>query len=394
MDLNAPYLKTVAQSTCQQAMVDSDPAIEKLANNFIYDASSISHCNRQDIDQCKKSLFARVIKQLNQCVPHPFILPMELVVQTNPTNPDRWDWEQWQKQANQHVQSNFGYDAIETIGNNIGLNDAEKFLRDFFPSVDPSGDTDIFLDYLLATKKEPFKAVSENMQARCKLPKLLIKEAISRGLVTEEVINEIYNQPYKNKAGSSTVGASNSQASCSQLEVNLASDLVQEFLTTAKLSEGDTHAHRSKLMHQFTSILNETYRCNVSVMGINPGEFGNNPNEVNWSDWSQWQNALYKMKGGCLEPKKDIIIDKVMEILMCNLTPNMLYTAFKSSPDILDLKLNFNERLIDSKDLLSEAFLRCLLDGKPVTNIITGLIKLGCLTKETIDTILSLARRK
>ena len=382
-----------APPTSKEAIGDSDPAIERLARNFFHNAETISQSNRRDINQCKKSLFARVIKQLNQHIPKPFILPIELSVQTNPTNPDRWDWKKWQSKANRHVQSDYGYDAIEDIGKKIGLNDARNLLLDFFQSIDPSSYNHITIENILTNNEEPFKAVSLMMQGRVILPKEFIITAISRGLVDEELINEIYTQHIKNKASSSTGGASNSEISSNQLEVNAARDLAEEFFTTAKVSGSNTHAHRSKLMHQFTSILNETYLCDISVMGVNPGQFGNNPTEV-MSDWSEWQKAVYKKKGECWKPRNETTIDDVEDILRCNLTQNMLYTAFRSSPDILDFfEFDFSEIALKSEDLLHEVFSSCRCMDKPVTKIITGLIESGCLTQETIDAIYSLARK-
>lgn len=383
--------QTDAPPTYEEAVGKSHHSIEQLAQNFIINAEKISESNQLDIKQCRKSLFARVIKQLNERIQEPFVLPIELSVLTNPTDANRWDWQQWQRNANLYGYDK-GYDAIEEIGEMIGPDDARKLLFDFLPGIDQKFDY-LHIDYIL--DREPFRAVSEILRSKCIPANNFIVAAISKGLVDEKLIDKIYVEAFQGPASSFTHGASTNQppdyrTSLNELEVNTARKLAGEFFTMAIADGYKTYADRMKLMRQFTSILNDNYRCDISVMGLHPEQLGNNPTKVTESDWLTWQMAIYKEDGGLYRLREEKIINAIEWILFdSNLSQNMLYTVFKSSPDILGLELNFNEE--DFKEnLLDFAFRRCKLRLQPITKIITGLIKSGCLTEETVDAIYSL----
>ncbi|USE34775.1 hypothetical protein [Endozoicomonas sp. SCSIO W0465] len=397
MNLNnsAPVYPTDPPPTYQEAIGKSDHSIEDLAKKFIINTETICESNRLDIKQCRKSLFARVIKQLNERIPEPFILPIELSVLTNPTDYNRWDWEQWQRNVNLYGRDK-GYEAIEEIGEMIRPDDTRKFLLDFLPKIVQKRFDHASIDCILSDR--PFEAVSGIFRVHCIPAKDFIVAAISKGLVDEGLANKIYAKACKNPASSCTPGASNSQlpdyrASFSELEVNTARKLAGEFFTMATAQGYETHADRMQLMRRFTSILNETYQCEISVMGINPEQFGNNPTRVTESDWLTWQMAVYQEDGEYFMPRDEEIIEKIEWLLSedSDLTPQVLYTAFKSSPDILDLKFDFGEEDLNSgKDLLESSLAICRTRCQPVTKILTGLIKFGCLSKETIDAIYSL----
>ena len=392
--------KTDAPPSYQEAIGNNHHSIEELAKKFIFNAETISQSNRLDIEPCRKSLFARVIKQLNKRIPKPFILPIELSVLTNPKDHSHWDWEEWQRNATLRGYDK-GYDFIEIIGEKIGKDDTRKLLLYFLPQINQKHFNRTHIDCILDDPDEnPFKTVYYILKTSCIPAKDFIEAAISKGLVDEELINKIYTHDLRHPACLLTHEASNSQlpdyrTSYNELEVNTARNLAGEFFTTTIANGSKTHADRSKLMRQFTSILNETYRCEISVLGINPEQFGNNPTEVSESDWLTWQMALYDKDcdedSKLFEPRNEEIIEKVKKILLeSNLTQNMLYTAFKSSPDILDLNFDFGEEDLNSEDLLKYSFMMCSTRCQPVTKIITGLIETGCLTQETIDAIYSL----
>ncbi|WP_257264485.1 hypothetical protein [Endozoicomonas sp. ONNA2] len=381
---------TDAPPTYQQAIVKSHLSVEELAENFILKAEKICQSNQLDITTCRKSLFARVIKQLNTCIPEPFILPIKLSVLTNPRDHSPWDWDKWQRNANKR-----GYDAIQEIGDNIGPDATQELLSYFLPKeIGSEYSRRRNVDWLL-NEDNPYMAVSELMKTRCRPATLFIVAAIKKGLVEEALINKIYAQHVQEPASSRTHEASNSQppdysTSCNELEINAANHLAEVFTTMANDNGSNTRADRIKLMRQFTSILNKNYQCEISVLGINPEQFGNNPTEVSASAWSKWQMAVYEENGKMYEPRDEKIIVELENILKRNLTQNMLYIAFKSSPNILDLKFEFGDQDLYSKDLLENSFLACEQRCIPVTKIITGLIEAGCLTQETIDAIYSL----
>ncbi|MBO9481231.1 hypothetical protein [Salinisphaera sp. G21_0] len=387
---------TDAPPTYQEAIDDSLYSIEQLAKKFILNAEAIRKSKRGDIRQCQKSLFARMVKQLNERIPRPFILPTELSVLTNPKDFSHCDWKEWQDNVDQKVFDQ-GYDAIEEIGDKIGSEDTAKLLFEFLPSLDPE-----YYDFYSVTsildKKRPFQQVAGLMRGRCIPAKDFIMKAISMGLVEEELVNKIYAWGFKDQASSVNDETPNNQlpdynTSCNQPEVASACDLAGEFITTAITSGRDTDAGKTELMHQFTSYLNETHRCNIRVIGVNPGQFGKNPTQVIKSDWSNWQKAVYQEveKNKTWIPRNEKTIDKVENILLkSNLDFDILYTVFQSNPDILDLNFKPEKNVRYSEDLLKSSFMFCGGACQPVTKIITGLIESGCLTKKTINKIYSL----
>ncbi len=389
-------LNTDAPPTYQEAIDDSLYSIEQLARKFIVNAEAIRKSNQGDINQCKKSLFARMIKQLNERIPRPFILPTELSALTNPKNFSHCDWKKWQDNVDQK-DFDKGYGAIKEIGDRIGSEDTEKLLFAFLPPLDPEY-YDFFSITSILNKEKPFQQLAGLMRGRC-IPAIdFITKAISMGLVDEELVNKIYARGSEDQASSVNDETPDSQlpdynTACNQLEVVSACDLAGEFITTAITSGRDTDADKIELMHQFTSILNETHRCGVSVIGINPGQFGKNPTKVIKSDWSSWQKAVYKeiKKNNTWIPKNEKIIEKVKnKLLNSNLDPDILYTAFMSNPDILDLNFKLEKKAPHSDELLDSSFMYCECTCQPITKIITGLIESGCLTQKTINKIYSL----
>ncbi|MGI2027458.1 hypothetical protein [Endozoicomonas acroporae] len=389
-------LNTDAPPTYQEAIDDSLYSIEQLAGKFIVNAEAIRKSNQGDINQCKKSLFARMIKQLNERIPRPFILPAELSALTNPKDFSHCDWKKWQDNVDQK-DFDKGYGAIEEIGDRIGSEDTEKLLFEFLTPLDPKR-YDFFFVTSILTKERPFQQVAGLMRARCIPAKDFITKAISMGLVDEELVNKIYARGSMDQGSSVNDETPDSKlpdynTSCNQLEVASACDLAGEFITTAITCGRDTDADKIELMHQFTSILNETHRCGVSVIGVNPGQFGNNPTTVIKSDWSNWQKAVYKKikKSNTWVPRNEKTIEKIEGILLkSNLNPDMLHTVFRSNPDIRDLNFNPGKKVPHSEDLLKSAFMFCKGSCQPITNIITGLIESGCLTQKTINKIYSL----
>ncbi|WP_422450931.1 hypothetical protein [Endozoicomonas sp. ALB091] len=337
-----------------------------------------------------------MIKQLNERIPRPFILPTELSALTNPKNFSHCDWKKWQDNVDQK-DFDKGYGAIEEIGDKIGSEDTEKLLFAFLPTLDPEY-YDFFSITSILNKEKPFQQLAGLMRGRCIPAKDFITKAISMGLVDEELVNKIYARGSEDQASSVNDETPDSQlpdynTACNQLEVVSACDLAGEFITTAITSGRDTDADKIELMHQFTSILNETHRCGVSVIGINPGQFGKNPTKVIKSDWSSWQKAVYKeiKKNNTWIPKNEKIIEKVKnKLLNSNLDPDILYTAFMSNPDILDLNFKLEKKAPHSDELLDSSFMYCECTCQPITKIITGLIKSGCLTQKTINKIYSL----
>ncbi|WP_422467774.1 hypothetical protein [Endozoicomonas sp. ALC013] len=337
-----------------------------------------------------------MIKQLNERIPRPFILPTELSALTNPKNFSHCDWKKWQDNVDQK-DFDKGYGAIKEIGDRIGSEDTEKLLFAFLPPLDPEY-YDFFSITSILNKEKPFQQLAGLMRGRC-IPAIdFITKAISMGLVDEELVNKIYARGSEDQASSVNDETPDSQlpdynTACNQLEVVSACDLAGEFITTAITSGRDTDADKIELMHQFTSILNETHRCGVSVIGINPGQFGKNPTKVIKSDWSSWQKAVYKeiKKNNTWIPKNEKIIEKVKnKLLNSNLDPDILYTAFMSNPDILDLNFKLEKKAPHSDELLDSSFMYCECTCQPITKIITGLIESGCLTQKTINKIYSL----
>lgn len=311
-------LNTDAPPTYQEAIDDSLYSIEQLARKFILNAEAIRKSNRENINHCQKSLFARMIKQLNERIPRPFILPTELSALTNPKDFSHCDWKKWQDNVDHNVFDK-GYDAIEEIGDRIGSEDTEKLLFEFLPPLDPEY-YDFYSVTSILNKEKPFQQVAGLMRGRCIPAKDFIMKAISMGLVDEELVNKIYARGSKDQASSVNDETPDSQlpdynTSCNQLEVASACDLAGEFITTAITSGRDTDADKIELMHQFTSILNETHRCGISVIGVNPGQFGKNPTKVIKSDWSNWQKAVYKQieKSNIWVPKNEKIIEEVIK---------------------------------------------------------------------------------
>ncbi|WP_257264240.1 hypothetical protein [Endozoicomonas sp. ONNA2] len=403
MDPNFPPIvpKTEAPPTYQEETGQSHLTIEKVAQKFISKTEEISQSNRLDIGQFRKSLFARVIKEINKRILEPFTLPVQLSVLTNPKNPGRWDWETWERNAKENG-GDFEYDAIVEIGQKIGKDHAEKFLSDFLGSINPERYDDAYILSIL--DEDTFKCVSNLLYTLNQPVKNFILAAISAGLVDEALINTIYTRYVPDTASSQTHEATNSQlpgyrVSFDKLENTTASELAGDFMKTAIVNRSNTYANRNKLMHRFTTILNDNYQCGISVLGINPKQFGNNPTEVSESDWATWEMALYIKKNFKIGNKEvkysaqrnEEIIEKIeMILLKSKLTQIMLYTAFKASPDILELNLDIPEERLRSKNLVEYVFTACRGKGLPVTKIITGMIKIGCLTKETIDAIYSL----
>lgn len=397
--------QTRAPSTYQESMGKSPKEIgddiNKLAINFIKKSEEINEQLQTNAVNIRKSLFARIIIQLNDLSSTRYTLPPDLCQLTNPTDPERWDWNKWQKNF---VDSQ--YDAIEDIVKDIPLDHRINLLKDFLQKIDRQH----FSDYLIADilKEDTPYQLRAILETRCVKAQSFIKAAIERGLVQENLINRIYNKGIPNTEESASRSASATQPtshqdSFNELQNRAASQLATEF---SKLSSdhGNLPDNSKKLMSRFISILNTDYQCEVGLYETNPelGESSeiasNNPTTFIEEEWATWQSALYEKDESIAEDyyavredRSEIIISDIEQMILANSCPQQkIQNAFRSNADILSLQLNLHEVDLDDDKLLENSFEGCRALGKPITKIITGLIASGCLTQELIDQIMNL----
>ncbi|MGO0307713.1 hypothetical protein ACTL6P_14090 [Endozoicomonas acroporae] len=401
-------------STYQESMGNSPKeiggVINKLAKNFIEKSNEIDEqlqTNAVNISDIRKSLFARTIIRLNDLSSTRFSLTPGLYHLANPTDPECWDWNKWQKNLVDSQQDSQQYDAIEDIVKDIPLDHRTDLLKDFLRDIDPQ----YFNDHLIAIvlkddTPNQFRAILETRRIEAKS---FIETAIKRGLVQENLINRIYNEgiPDTGEAASRSASATRPtrhQDSINALLNRAASQLATEF-SRLSLDHGDLPDNSTKLMSRFISVLNTDYLCEVGLYETNP-ELGkssetssNNPTTFIEEEWKTWQFALYERDDSVNQDyyaarednNSELIILQIEQLLFANSCPQQdIKNAFRSNADILSLPLNFPEVVLDDDNLLEHCFDACRAKGIPINKIITGLIASGCLSQELIDQIMEL----
>ncbi|MBO9495976.1 hypothetical protein J7438_18090 [Thalassotalea sp. G20_0] len=407
--MDKTFFATGRASTYQASMGNSPKEIgddiNKLAKNFIEKSIVIDEqvqTNAVNISDIRKSLFARTIIRLNDLSSTRFTLTPGLYHLANPTDPERWDWNKWQKNLVDSQQ----YDAVEDIVKDIPLDHRTDLLKDFLRDIDPQ----YFNDYLIAVvlKNDTPNQFRTILETRLVEATSFIKTAIKRGLLQETLINRIYNEgiPDTGKAASPSASATrptSHQDPINALQNRAASQLATEF-SRLSLIYGDLPDNSKELMGRFISVLNTDYQCEVGLYETNP-EFSesseissNNPTTFMKEEWENWQFALYEGDDSVgqgyyaarEDNKSEPIISQIEILLANNCLQEQVKSAFRSNADILSLKLDFPEVVLDDDNLLEHCFDACRAKGIPLNKIITGLIASGCLTQEVIDQVLKL----
>ncbi|WP_422445913.1 hypothetical protein [Endozoicomonas sp. ALB091] len=407
--MDTTFSATGRPSTYQESMGNSlkeTDDINKLAENFIKKSTEINEqrqTNAVNISDIRKSLFARTISRLNELSSTRFTLTPGLYHLANPTDPKRWDWNEWQNNLVDSQQ----YDAIEDIVKNIPFDHRTELLTDFLRAIDPQ----YFNDHLIAIVLKDdtpfqFRAI---LETRLVEAKPFIETAIKRGLVQENLINRIYNEGIPDTGKSASRSASATRPTSHQdpfnaLQNQAASQLATEF-SRLSVAHGNLADNDKKLMSQFISVLNTNYQCQVGLYETNPelGESSetssNNPTTFIKEEWESWQFALYERDDSVEQAyyaarednKSELIIEQIEHLLLAVSCPQeKIKNAFRSNADILSLQLEFPEVVLDDDNLLGLSFEACRAKGIPLNKIITGLIASGCLTQELIDQIMKL----
>lgn len=342
---------------------------------------------KKTIDFCRKSLFARTIDQLNKRSGSRHQLPLSLERLLNPTNPDQWDWVKWS--ANKDTQD-YKREIFLRIKKKLPVDDRLRdFLSNFLTNQWPQK-KQLESGFILSIvyDSDPIEAVTVQFRTRCIHVVHFIKAAIKEGMLDIRFINGLYDQYIpKTRPNCGATSSPHCYQGASVGTLICHADELARGLSALSL-EDETNCQQP--LSEFISVLNQEYSCGVNVLGNMPINPDNNPTYVNAPAWLTWQYAVYEIADNRIYLRNDNLFDSIKHrLLQEKIDPVSLYTAFKCDEDILGLHLDLGEYHLHLKNinLLELAIQNCEGKGKPITKLITGLIRFGCLTKECIEDV-------
>ena len=356
-----------------------------LAAKLITDARKIqSELQGKNIDFCRKSLFARTINQLNKYSTSRHQLPLSLDRLLYPTNPNQWDWDTWK--ANKATRNE---DEVVNIFKSLKKKlpwdeRVQDFLSDFLKNQWPREPLRSSSILAIVHDCDPMEYVCNIFKTQ-RIPVVhFIKAAIKAGLLDAQFINRLYDQyaPGTRTDCSATSTSPDYQDPSLDKLACPADELAKGLLSLEEQADG------KQPLCEFISVLNQEHSCGVNVLATMPINPDNNPTSVDDPTWLTWEYAVYEIDDHEASIRNGILFDKIYHrLLRDEKDPVSLYCAFKCDEGILGLDLDFGENQLHSKDLLDIAIQTCEGRLQPITRLVTGLIRFGCLTKGCIKDV-------
>lgn len=377
-----PFTKTAAKSAGRPV----SPSL--LAVKLITYAEKIQpELQKKTIDFCRKSLFARTIDQLNKRSGSRHQLPLSLERLLNPTNPDQWDWDKWSTNKNSRDHQRLIFLSIKK---KLPVDDRLRdFLSNFLTNQWPREEQlDSGLISSIVYDSDPIEDITNQFRTRCIHVVHFIKAAIKEGMLDIQFINELYDQ-YSPKT-LPNCGATSSPHCYQGTSVDKLICHADELASGLFALSLEDETNCQQPLSEFISVLNQEYSCGVNVLGNMPINPDNNPTSVDDPTWLTWQHAVYDIADNQAYLRNDDLFDSIKHrLLQEKIDPVTLYNAFKCDEDILGLHLDLGEYHLHLKNIspIELAIANCEGKGKPITKLITGLIRFGCLTKKCIEDV-------
>lgn len=355
-----------------------------LAAKLITDARKIqSELPGKSIDFCRKSLFARTIDQLNKYSTTRHQLPLSLNRLLYPTNPDQWDWATWKANKATREEAEF---IFQSLKNELPWDErVQDFLSDYLTNQWPRDPLCTSTVSAIIRDRDPMKYIYNMFRGQCITVSHFIKAAIKAGLLDAQFINRLYDQYVPGTRADCRAFATSPDYQDPSLNklVRPADDLAKGLLSLEEQTDG------KQPLCEFISVLNQEHSCGVNVLATMPINPDNNPTPVDDPAWLTWELAVYEKDGHKVSVRNENIFGKIYyRLLRDEKDPVSLYCAFKCDEGILGLDLDLGEGPLHSKDSLELALTLCEYNRQPITRLITGLIRFGCLTKECIEDVL------
>ena len=355
-----------------------------LAAKLITDARKIqSELQGKDIDFCRKSLFARTIDQLNRYSTTRHQLPLSLDRLLYPTNPDQWDWATWKANKATREDSEF---IFRSLKNELPWDErVQDFLIDYLTNQWPRDPLRTGTVNEIICDRDPMEYIYNMFRGQCISVAHFIKAAIKAGLLDAQFINRLYDQyvPGTRTDCRATSTSPDYQDPSLDKLVCPADELAKGLLSLAEQADG------KQPLCEFISVLNQEHSCGVNVLATMPINPDNNPTAVDDPTWLTWEFAVYEPRGHKVSIRNENLYNKIYSrLLRDEKDPVSLYCAFKCDEGILGLDLDLGEGQLHSKNSLRKALDICGGRIQPITKLITGLIRFGCLTKECTEEVL------
>lgn len=357
-----------------------------LAAKLITDARKIqSELPGKDIVFCRKSLFARTIDQLNRYSTTRHQLPLSLDRLLYPTNPDQWDWTTWE--ANKATREEVN-DIFMSLKKQLPWDERVRdFLSDFLQNQWPRAPLRSKTIIDIIRDRDPMQYVCNLFRAQCITVVHFIKAAIKTGLLDAQFINRLYDQyvPGTRTGCRATSTSPGYQDPSLDKLVCPADELAKGLFSLEEQTNG------KQPLYEFISVLNQEHSCGVNVLATMPINPDNNPTFVDDAAWLTWELAVYEPDGHKVSIRNTSLFSQIYyRLLRGEKDPVSLYCALKCDEGILGLNLDLGEGPLHSKDSLNLALDFCECKCQPITRLITGLIRYGCLTKECIEDVLQM----
>lgn len=357
-----------------------------LAAKLITDARKIkSELRGKDIDFCRKSLFARTIDQLNRYSTTRHQLPLSLDRLLYPTNPDQWDWATWK--ANKATREDAEL-IFRSLKNELPWDErVQAFLSDYLTNQWPTDPLCTSSVNTIIRDRDPMQYICNMFRGQCIPVAHFIKAAIKAGLLDAQFINRLYDQYVpgtRTDCRATSTSPDYQDPSLDKLACP-ADELAKGLLSLAEQADG------KQPLCEFISVLNQEHSCGVNVLATMPINPDNNPTAVDDPTWLTWEFAVYEPNGHKVSIRNENLYDKIyFRLLRDEKDPVSLYCAFKCDEGILGLDLDLGAGQLHSKNSLRNALDICGCRIQPITKLITGLIRFGCLTKECTEEVLQM----
>ena len=355
-----------------------------LAAKLINDARKIQpELPGKSIDFCRKSLFARTIDQLNKYSTTRHQLPLSLDRLLYPTNPDQWNWATWK--ANKATRERVEF-IFRSLKKELPWDErVQDFLSDYLTNQWPRDPLCTGTVTAIIRDRDPLQYICNMFKVQCIHVAHFIKAAIKASLLDAQFINRLYDEyvPGTRTDCRATSTSPDYQDPSLDKLVRPADELAKGLLSLAEQADG------KQPLCEFISVLNQEHSCGVNIlMPTNPD---NNPTSVDDPAWLTWELAVYKINGHSVSVRNSNLLGRIYNrLLRDEKDPVSLYCAFKCDEGILGLDLDLGAGQLHSKNSLCNALENCEGRVQPITKLITGLIRFGCLTKECTEEVLQM----